>query len=387
MRAPVSALERRTARPESDLLLALTWLRLLPEQVEACRQHLRDHRERFDWGFFIDQAGRHKVLPLIGHHIARHRLHHSGDGKPLIPHFDTYAAVYQGNRLRNEALGEEFGPVLDDLTASGIPYAVRKGPALAEGLYKDPGLRRMNDLDLLLRRDDVDGVGQVLRAHGYAQGHPTATGTVVEPFDRRTRAFWRLHVNNELPFHKPGNRLGVDVFAIDLCLDVFQHRPTSGSAVGDLLARRRSARLFGRQTFTLSLSDQMLDLCAHFHKEATARYYIEAGADLHLLKFLDIALMGDRVSRASGWEDVVRKAYEYQASSVVYFALQHVAWLYPTAVPKDRLAELRPDSTDLLDEYGALDGDTERWQLPFLERLFRTDRGGLVRGTSVIPHV
>jgi hypothetical protein len=378
--------ELHTLCPENDLLLALARLDLDADQVERCRRLLREHKDRFDWGYFIDQAGRHKVLPLIGRHIAHYRLHHSDSGKPLIPYFEVYGAVYQGNRLRNETLGDEFRHVLSRLTDSDLRYAVRKGPVLTEGLYRDIGLRRMNDLDVLAQRENIGHIRALLRDYGYAQGRLTEKGTSIESFDRRTHATWQLYVSNDLPFRKPGNRIGVDVFAIDICLDIFQPSDHSGAATDHVLARRQASQLFGRPSFTLSLPDQLLDVCTHFYKEATSRYYIEAGADLQLLKFLDVALLCDQVTKSGEWPIVTERGAQYGVAEAVYYALQHTAWIYPTHVPAEQLAALRPDDTGFLEEYGALDGDPQQWSLSFAERLFHPDREHLIEGTSVIPH-
>lgn len=49
-----------------------------------------------------------------------------------------------------------------------------KGLHLARRLYPSPGLRDMGDLDVLVRRADVDGADAALRALGYVPGHDAA---------------------------------------------------------------------------------------------------------------------------------------------------------------------------------------------------------------------
>ncbi|MBB5774970.1 nucleotidyltransferase family protein [Nonomuraea jabiensis] len=374
-------------RPEFDLLLSLSRIEVTTSEAERCRRLLRDHKNDFDWGLFIDQAGRHKVLPLVGRHIVRHNLHNGGDGIPLIPYRWLHNSVYFANKRRNEVLGQEFAVLFGALNAAGVPYAVRKGPVIAETLYRDPGLRRMNDLDLLIDRDDAERVGDILAAHGYTQGRLSADGTSIEPFTRSTQAFWRMHVPNELPYAKLSDREEVDVFFVDLCLSVSKPRSKETLTTRDLLARRRPTRLCGADAYALALEDQFVDLCLHFRKEATSRHYIEAGVDLQLLKFLDIASMCAYVTTESAWKAVLDHAAESGAADGVYYAMYYAALLYPGDVPEDRLAALRPDDLGFLEEYGAVDGRVETWDLSFADRLFARDRSGAVRGSSTVPRV
>ncbi|MFI7131031.1 nucleotidyltransferase family protein [Nonomuraea sp. NPDC050153] len=369
---------------EIVLLLSLSRPHLTDAQVDECRALLREHGGAFDWGHFIDQAGRHRVLPLVGRNIARHRLHYSAEATSLIPYRWLYTGVYLTNKTRNEHLAEEFGRIFLALSDARFPYAVRKGPVLVENLYGDPGLRRMADLDLLVAPADAKHLAEILRQHGYAQGRLSADGREVVPFRRATRAFWRLNINNELPFVKVSDRLEVEVFSVDICLSVFQHKRDRG-VTQELLDRRRQARLCGQDTYALSPDDQFIDLCLHFHKEATSLHYIEAGADLQVLKFLDIALSAARLTPSS-WRKVRQRAGAYNATESVYYALHHARTLYPEFVPVELVADVQPRDVGFLNEYGTVDGQTCTWDEPLLRRLFHGDRKK-TSATSIVPRV
>jgi hypothetical protein len=57
--------------------------------------------------------------------------------------------------------------VLDDLESHGIAAIPYKGPALALQVYGDLKLRSFVDLDVLVRRSDVERAGALLAARGY----------------------------------------------------------------------------------------------------------------------------------------------------------------------------------------------------------------------------
>lgn len=62
----------------------------------------------------------------------------------------------------------ELNAVLGGLAAEGIRPIVLKGTALAYTLYDNPAARPRMDTDLLIRRDQVDLVRQVMARSGYA---------------------------------------------------------------------------------------------------------------------------------------------------------------------------------------------------------------------------
>ncbi len=370
---------------EARVLLLLARTRLQPADLAECREILLSHRDDFDWGHFLDQAARHKVLPLIGSHFVAHRMDEDSTGATLIPYGWLFDSVYFANKTRNEAQFAEFGAVLAELAGSGVPHAVRKGPVVTEALYQDPGLRRMYDLDILVARADVDALDEVLTRCGYVQGKQSADGKSIEPFSRQTRMFWKLNVPNELPYVKLSDRADVRLFCVDLCLDIFQRKDTGELDTRMLLSRRVPAQLCGAQSFALAPEDQFIDLCLHLYKEATARHYISGDVDLQLLKFLDVALASEAVTAAGGWPGVHRRVIDTDSAAGVYYALHHTALLYPEAVSEEVLAPIRPADLAYLDEYGAVDGSVQRWQEPFVQRLFNARRSALMEGRSSVP--
>jgi len=71
------------------------------------------------------------------------------------------------NSFRSTLLVEELVRVLKLLSVAGIPVIPLKGPALAQELYGDPGLRVCVDLDILVPRSMVRRAFDLLRADGY----------------------------------------------------------------------------------------------------------------------------------------------------------------------------------------------------------------------------
>ncbi|MER5214823.1 nucleotidyltransferase family protein [Streptomyces sp. NPDC002838] len=372
---------------EDKLLLWLARLDPDEDRIRACRKLLGEHAVDFDWGHFLDQAARHRVLPLIARNLLRHHLHLGDRGLALVPYQWLFESAYYGNRSRNRGLADAFGTVIRELTSAGIRYAVRKGPVVIERLYRDPGLRRMSDLDLLVEREAAPEIGSLLKSLGYSQGRVSENGQAVEEYSRTARIFWRMNVNNELPYVKMANVDHIQAFHVDLCLNIFQPLSESSVEVADLLDRRIGTVVCGENSYALALEDQFIDLCAHLHKEATTLFYIEEGTDLHVVKFLDVALSYADIQDRGAWPSVCRRVGDYHAERSVYYALHHASLLYPDLAPHAGFDELRPADCRYLDEFGELDGKPQKWSSSFLDRLFDAGRRLDARDVTSIPRL
>jgi hypothetical protein len=371
--------------PEMRLLLAAARPRLTAAQQERIYRFLAAHGRELDWGHFIDQACRHGVLPLTGRNLLALRLVHSADGRALAPYRWIYAYAYEGNRGRNIALGDEYAKVIRGLNSAGIDYAIRKGPVLAEGVYHDLGLRRMGDLDVLLRPESLPAFTSIACDLGYQQGHLSRNAEQVVPFDRRTQLVWAVNLTNTaLPFLKPAQRDDVEVFVLDPCFSLFQPRSGIAADASDFLARAVRTTAFGEPARMLELADQIIDACVQLHVEATTLMYIELGKDLTILKFLDLVELL-RLLPAERVRSLCERVLEYGCADSAYYALHYASLLYPGDVAPDLIAAFQPADTGFLDSYGTLDGKPQRWQLGFADRLFEPGRWRSLPVRSTVP--
>lgn len=95
------------------------------------------------------------------------------------------ARAHRRTVLDNLAALAAFRRLGAHLTAERVPFILLKGAAYLVDLYRDPGARRLTDIDLLVRRSDAGRMARRLRQDGY-QG---AVGAHY-PEDRRFE-MWR----------------------------------------------------------------------------------------------------------------------------------------------------------------------------------------------------
>jgi hypothetical protein len=375
----------RGLRPEASLLMALARPRLTPTAQEHIHDFLAVSGADLDWGLFLDQACRHGVLPLAGRNLMRYRLVHSAEGRTLAPCRWIYSYSYEGNRRRNIALGDEYAKVVRGLNAVGLAYAIRKGPVLTEDVYRDPGSRRMGDLDVLLHPKSLPEFAAIVNDLGYEQGHLSRNAEHVVPFDRETQLVWRVALaNSTLPFLKPARRDDVEVFVLDPCFSLFQPRSGITADVDDFLARAVDTTAFGESARMLDPVDQVIDCCVQLYVEATTLMYIEIGKDLMVLKFLDLVELLRRLP-GEARRTLTARVREYGLGENAFYALYHAALLYPDDVPPDLVAEFDSGDPEFLDTYGVLDNQRQRWDRSFAERLFDARRGRSLTVHSTVP--
>jgi hypothetical protein len=75
--------------------------------------------------------------------------------------------IYLVHLGRNTRRLHRLGKLLRLLEQAGIRVAVLKGAHLAEAVYRNIGLRSMNDLDILVRKTDLDRTMQCIGEAGF----------------------------------------------------------------------------------------------------------------------------------------------------------------------------------------------------------------------------
>jgi len=145
---------------EENLLLRLCRLELREQQVNEIRIKLSDVR---NWSYFTSLANEHGIAALVYHNLERYKL--LGD---LPEEEKTFLRVALMKSLsRNTFNTESMGEVLRLLNAENIQTVLLKGLALELTEYGNAGLRQMNDIDVLIARDQCMTARKILINNGF----------------------------------------------------------------------------------------------------------------------------------------------------------------------------------------------------------------------------
>ena len=114
-----------------------------------------------DWQAILNRLEENGLAPLFYSHITHHSL--SIDSTTslalkalVLRHQSVSKARYQAIQELHEALDNE-----------SIPWVALKGLALASSLYLEVGQRPMRDMDILVPKQDLSRVANIMRSLGY----------------------------------------------------------------------------------------------------------------------------------------------------------------------------------------------------------------------------
>ena len=137
----------------------LTLLRI----IEGSKINLPKHPGTINWHYFIECVRHHGVSGLLWKSISRDLFQMS------FPEYvrdwlrDSYYAIAATNTLMLESLEE----IQKEFQSRGIDFLTVKGSILLNDIYDDIGTRPMNDIDILVKPEELHIANSVLLEIGY----------------------------------------------------------------------------------------------------------------------------------------------------------------------------------------------------------------------------
>lgn len=282
-------------------------------------------RSELEWSDVIALASQHGVRPILYERLTQRQSPSSVSERAL----QDLRNVYLMNGSRNALLYVELAKVLRGLQQNNIPVILLKGAHLAALVYEHPALRTMADLDLLVRKGDLARAVSVLRELGYSSGDSHDTAKNRERGRHLPRMFKPPGIGIEIHWTITGRVLP---FSVD----------TDG-----LWERARPASIAGVMVDVLSPEDLLLHLCVHTASHSCLGLQLShAPFRLGLRPLYDIAAVLQRHQPDLDWQQVQRRATEWQAGKCVYISLRLVKELLRVEAPESVLEFLRPTDFD-----------------------------------------
>lgn len=265
---------------EEKIVHLCSRLQLTNEQYVQLREMLE---AKPNWGEVFRIATFNKTMGLVSKHI----LHFNTN---VLPGLVRRQLLFMnlGNRERNREMFKELAKVLMLMNQSGIRYSPLKGAYLIPHVYKDYSVRLSNDIDILIRSDEVEKACQVMKDAGYIMGkYDDPTKTII-PARRTDDIYWKAQMGNIHPFVKISENPFLDFLVIDFAFDVDPVHKNLQIAE-DMLESTIEAEIEGTQTKLICPVDFLIQVCTHLYKEACARHAAaETYSDINLIKFCDV---------------------------------------------------------------------------------------------------
>ncbi|MBA3808813.1 MAG: nucleotidyltransferase family protein [Solirubrobacterales bacterium] len=256
----------RVLRPEEALLIATSYSE--PTQLEIAEA--RNVAPMCNWSHFRALVFHNETAPLARHNLARMDLLRTLPDELQEELDEAYASVEARNMSRLEITKK----LLELAGERGIQIVILKGSLFALEIYKDIGYKKMSDLDVLVAKDDLDGLYEIYQSLGLISDTEMVAG------DPRAQEDFSHHWP---PFSTP-DRLWVVGTHWGLTNPKRRYRLD----IGRMWERTREIDFHGVPAYALAAEDNLHHLGVHLHYYKTG---IRELADIYNL----VRHAGDRL--------------------------------------------------------------------------------------------
>lgn len=347
------------------LVLAGSMCDIVPSLQEDLKSSL-EHGDSLDYEQAWRLARGHKTLPLIARNFREFGILH----RLPDPAQESLEQAWELNNVRNEFMYAYADRIVAGAAKRGVEVLVRKGLPLTMRAHGDRSSRAMADIDLLVRKSQVQPLVAFLREEGFESwmsqtaqrmlilgglNYPTMSKLTDNP------ACPELHIGVSVEYFERSHGFAYDIDAVFTRAD------------------RRSAD-------ELPAADEIdffFDVCAHFFKDAKSLASIEWGTDLRLYRFSDIARLARRLTGRALWPNCLDRAEENNLAEPIFFALWYAACIDAAALPAEVKDRLAPADRAYLHTYGETDRRVGTWpNQDVVGRIFDQSRAEHFAGTS-----
>ena len=146
--------------PEEKLPFLLCRLEFTEEQITGIGTLIKEIK---DWDRFLYLVNRHGIAALAWHNLSGTKKDKDIPDECLSKLRSSYLLSLSRNTYLNRCLAD----ILESIRMEEIKIVLLKGLALEKTLYGSEGLRQMTDMDLLVSRDDVLRLREILISKGF----------------------------------------------------------------------------------------------------------------------------------------------------------------------------------------------------------------------------
>lgn len=311
-----------------------------------------------NWSELFSLAIRHKMLGLFWNNLNKYCK-----GIKVNNIYRQVANMYYlGTKKRNEAFLEDYAKIQKECHKQGVYIFPTKGGYLIPNMYKDYGIRSVNDIDSLVRSEDVVKLRKILNGMGYIEGEYNRQTKEVKPVIRQKQIMWVQKLSNLFPFQKTSDSPYVEFFDYDFCFS-FNKDTAPVTAIIDGTVANNLTHLKPAYFF--------MHLCYHLLREAKSAVAILFQIDLNIIKFCDIREFLVQKMSEDDCLEVIEFATKYNLLNALYFALFYLIEMYGDKKAVWMFDMIDIKDKDFLVKYGDIDfKETREWNKSFWTRLF-----------------
>ena len=296
-----------------------------------------------NWNSFTDMAIQNSVGPLI------HKSFSFIKNSNLIPEasLSRLKQTYYRTLSRNMILYEYFRNAAEAFTKEGVSVIALKGIFLAETIYKDIGLRQMTDVDLLVKKEDIEKCRKLLLDMGYKYTELDKSNFIKG-----------LDLSKHLP------PLVLNGVSFELHTKIHLNNPGFSVNTDDYWKRSQEVALSNVSVHSLSIEDLIQHLCLHLND-----HFNEGKPQLYF--FVDISEVIKKYYSKINWDLLLESCNLYKCGSIVFKYLLLIEKYFDIKIPDNILQ--RNGKTDV-----GIDIQTEKLFFYYLQHFRKNAPLGIV---------
>jgi hypothetical protein len=286
------------------------------ERNHELRRRLQDGE--IQWEFLAEIANRHNLCPALYAALnQRHLLE-------CIPaDLRQYLqALYDGNGVRNRRLVDLASETVFCLNQAGIEPVLLKGAAnLVSGLYPDPNMRFLCDVDLLVPADKAIDCVARLRAEGF------------DPLSETESPFFKNH------FHYPPLLKRDEYIRVELHTELVPEKYRKALDAGEVI---KDSTLFPIRDARARIPSARHRLIHNvIHAQLTDKGF--AWGDVEIRQLYDFVLLAREMGNEADWSGIAQrfKPLDYDALCGYLLACERFfGWSLPQELPATSTAQV-----------------------------------------------
>lgn len=297
---------RKVVLPEKRLILAQLRFFCQPEREDEIARVLSDG---VDWERYLDLCGAHGLEGAVYYVFRKLNLTDALPGE-VIGYLE---GKYYQIAARNIYLMDQLRRIVTAFEQAGRSLLPIQGASLVETVYPSLGTRPMNDMDLLVKKEEWSEGRQILQRLGFSS-------------------------LPRFPNFFSGHGVVLDIHFDPAGFDRIRSRRVAVRIQNDKLWAETVLSAASQGGNILSVDDTLLCLAAHLQKHSFSR----------LIWFLDLALFLQQ-HRDMNWPVLWNRAQTFNLTKPLCFVLHYLRSVFGMELPERIEEQLRSESLNLVE--------------------------------------
>ena len=306
-----------------------------------------------NWDNMILRLIRQGFAPLM--FIKLHLLSNANGIPPAVT--KKLKDAYYKTTSRSLLLQKAFADCAQLFKANNIDVIALKGIYLSEYLYRNPALRLMSDIDLLVKVEDGPTCVALLKEMGYEFRALEA--------DESETAIHDMEINSG-PIHYC--QLLKNNISIEIHIKLHPNKDKYDLSIDKIWKNVQKINLYNQEVYTLEFYDLLIHLCLHLKKHFVDMEHVQFSSFSDITNILfeiertkskeqrkesqeskvesrDLKIKNKEVSLTNledfEWDELEQRAAEYKCTEIVYGFIALVNKYFDAPVPAERIENYR----------------------------------------------